>query len=99
MGNDNGDPMKGVTGGGLPAKLFRAIATAGLADLPPRQLALPASGGADDGSTTWDAADRAGSDRPAAANGSFLERVLRSLTKPGKTADPAQRLPEAGGDR
>ena len=27
LGNDDGTPMRGVTGGGLPAKLFHDIAT------------------------------------------------------------------------
>lgn len=38
MGNDNGTPMKRVTGGGLPARLWRDFMTQALANSPPRQL-------------------------------------------------------------
>lgn len=38
MGNDDGHPMKKVTGGGLPAQLWRGFMEAALADLPPSPL-------------------------------------------------------------
>ncbi len=38
LGNDDGTPMKGVTGGGLPAQLFREIMTAAHKGLEPRSL-------------------------------------------------------------
>ena len=46
MGNDDGRPMKKVTGGGLPARLWRNFMTAAHEDLPPRPLpGLPATDG------------------------------------------------------
>ena len=38
MGNDEGRPMKGVTGGGLPARLWRDIMAAAHKDLVVRPL-------------------------------------------------------------
>ena len=38
MGNDNGTPMRDVTGGGAPAKLWRDFMAAAHAGLPPRPL-------------------------------------------------------------
>ena len=38
MGNDDGKPMQRVTGGGLPAQLWRDVMTAAHGDLPPRPL-------------------------------------------------------------
>ncbi len=39
MGNDNGKPMKNVTGGGVPARLWRDFMISAHAGLPPRPLA------------------------------------------------------------
>ena len=38
MGNDDGLPMKGVTGGGLPARLWRGFMTAALDGVAPKPL-------------------------------------------------------------
>ncbi len=38
LGNDDGSPMKGVTGGGLPARLFRDVMTAAHKGLEPKAL-------------------------------------------------------------
>jgi len=38
MGNDNAEPMKGVTGGSFPARLWRDFATMALRDIPPGDL-------------------------------------------------------------
>jgi penicillin-binding protein 1A len=38
MGNDNASPMKGVTGGSLPARLWKRIMTRAHWNLPPRPL-------------------------------------------------------------
>jgi penicillin-binding protein 1A len=38
IGNDSGAPMKKATGGGLPARIFKAFMTAAESDLPPRLL-------------------------------------------------------------
>ena len=42
VGNDDGAPMKGVTGGGLPARLWKRFMGAALAGSPPRPLLDPA---------------------------------------------------------
>jgi penicillin-binding protein 1A len=63
MGRDDARPMKGVTGGGAPARLWRAFMTAALTGVPPRPLPIappapprprprreaPSGGGAFDG--------------------------------------------------
>ena len=41
VGNDDARPMKGVTGGGLPATLWQQFMTAAHAGLPPRPLPSP----------------------------------------------------------
>jgi penicillin-binding protein 1A len=41
MGNDDGRPMKGVTGGGLPARLWRRFMIVAHAGRPPRPLPKP----------------------------------------------------------
>jgi len=38
LGNDESTPMKKVTGGGLPARLWRAFMTDALKGVPARQL-------------------------------------------------------------
>ncbi len=38
VGNDDGTPMNGVTGGGLPARIWRDVMLAAHRDLPPRPL-------------------------------------------------------------
>jgi penicillin-binding protein 1A len=43
LGNDDAKPMKNVTGGGLPARLWRDFMQAAHAGLPPRPLPLPAT--------------------------------------------------------
>jgi penicillin-binding protein 1A len=43
VGNDDNSPMKGVTGGGLPARLWRAYMTAALEGEPARPLPYPAA--------------------------------------------------------
>jgi len=41
LGNDDNKPMKNVTGGGMPARLWRDFMQAAHAGLPPRPLPLP----------------------------------------------------------
>jgi penicillin-binding protein 1A len=41
VGNDDGAPTDGVTGGGLPARIWRDVMTAAHEDLPPRPLPAP----------------------------------------------------------
>jgi penicillin-binding protein 1A len=45
MGNDNGAPSRGVTGGGLPARLWRAVMAAGHEGLARRELPGERPGG------------------------------------------------------
>ena len=41
IGNDDGSPMKRVTGGGLPAEIWRTFMAGALAGTPARPLSLP----------------------------------------------------------
>ena len=41
VGNDNGAPMEGVTGGALPARIWRSFMVRALAGTPVRSLELP----------------------------------------------------------
>src|SRR5262245_8240683 len=43
VGNDDNSPMKGVTGGGLPARLWQAYMREALKDEPVRPLPIPAN--------------------------------------------------------
>ena len=56
FGNDDEKPMKRVTGGGLPARTWRAFITAALAGRPPRALPAPSRRRPDDrvAGTIWD---------------------------------------------
>jgi penicillin-binding protein 1A len=44
VGNDNGQPMRNVTGGGLPARMWRRFMTAAHAGLAPRSLVAAPAG-------------------------------------------------------
>ncbi|MGO1119009.1 transglycosylase domain-containing protein [Rhodovibrionaceae bacterium A322] len=90
MGNDDGRPMKDVTGGGLPAKLFSKIARSGLEGLPSRQLAAPLAQSALEPATP--ASQGTGDD----SEGSLLDRVLRSFSSDDENDQPGQRLPQPG---
>jgi len=69
LGNDDNKPMKTVTGGGMPARLWRDFMLAAHAGLPPRPLPLPtaAMASADTGQG-YQTAPIPGAD-PAAATG------------------------------
>jgi penicillin-binding protein 1A len=43
VGNDDGAPMRRVTGGGLPAEVWRTFMAGALAGTPPKPLPLPAA--------------------------------------------------------
>ena len=53
MGNDDNKPMKSVSGGGLPARLWRDYMLAAHAGLPPRALPLPEAAVASVEGTTY----------------------------------------------
>ena len=44
FGNDDGQPMKGVTGGALPAELWGAFMKKASEGLPPKPLKMPPGG-------------------------------------------------------
>ncbi|MEM7223418.1 MAG: PBP1A family penicillin-binding protein [Pseudomonadota bacterium] len=67
FGNDDGRPMKGVTGGSLPARLWGRVMARGLEGLPPQPLP--------DGGVV--VASRA---EPKEEEGGFIGRILKSLT-------------------
>ena len=67
FGNDDGRPMKRVTGGGLPAVLWGRFMARALADLPPRPLPKPAmTAAAEPDSFISRILRRLGADRPSA---------------------------------
>ena len=86
VGNDDNKPMKLVTGGGLPARLWRDFMLPAHAGLPPRPLLLPAAAVADaqtsarGGAEPW--AQPMPSQRPAARPGVGADKN-----------DPEYRLP------
>ncbi|SME93868.1 penicillin-binding protein 1A [Tistlia consotensis] len=100
LGNDDGKPMDGVTGGSLPAQLWRAIMTRISAGLPPRPLVYAAA--------VPSGAGRAG-EAPASDQGGggpgLLENLIERLTgSGGGTAQPrsdgaGRRLTKPGNDR
>ncbi len=74
VGNDDNAPMKGVTGGDAPARIWRDFMTPAHKGLPPRPLPEPESGPA----------------AVAQAAGGFLDRIIENLTGGGRTQGPAR---------
>jgi len=75
VGNDDNAPMKGVTGGQLPARIWRDFMAVALAGTPPKALPLPAR----DGPAIAAAPTRSPYD-------TLPERVRRALRASGPTA-------------
>jgi len=76
LGNDDGTPTAGVTGGSLPAVLWRRVVARAVEGVSPR----PLPGGGDE------IADSGGG-----SGGGFIERILRSLGQmPSPEAAPSQ---------
>ncbi len=71
MGNDNGKPMKGVTGGSFPARLWKDFMLRALANTPARALA--------DENLPLDQIEPA---PPHASVGTFFKGVFKSLFGP-----------------
>jgi len=75
LGNDDGQPMRQVTGGGAPARLWRDFMAAAHAGLPPRPLAEPPAADAGDGfiDRLLRSLSSSGGEQPAPANGDGYE--------------------------
>jgi len=88
LGNDDGSPTKGVTGGSLPARLWRRVMVRAQEGIAPR--ALP-GGGSALVETTSDVRDSAGG---------FVARILRALgaadSEPEAAGKPVQIPTRAG---
>jgi penicillin-binding protein 1A len=67
LGNDDGTPTKGVTGGSLPAQLWKRVMVRALEGVPPRDLPGGDAVVAENTSTVFD------------GDGGFIARILRSL--------------------
>jgi len=81
LGNDDGSPTKHVTGGSLPAQLWRRIMVRALEGVPPRTLP---GGGVSIAEGARNVLDEAGS---------FIGRILRSL---GRSKEPTVREDQPG---
>lgn len=77
VGNDDGTPMKQVTGGGLPARLWRAIVTRALEGEPPQPLPIHAPVPEPQPETR---------EARAPNEGGFLDRLIDSITSGGSNA-------------
>jgi penicillin-binding protein 1A len=87
LGNDDGAPTAGVTGGSLPAALWRRVVQRALEGVPPRPL--PGAG-------TAIAEAKAGRGDGGDDGGGFIARILRTLGKTTERgAEPAQSNPRA----
>jgi penicillin-binding protein 1A len=84
LGNDDGSPTSGVTGGSLPAVLWRRVVERALEGASPRPLPGGGEVIADAGSSR----DRGGGDD----GGGFIARILKSLGQ-GASSEPAPRDP------
>ena len=100
VGNDDGKPMKEVTGGSLPADIWKGVMVRALDGVPPRSLQGPAPGPADDAasgdflSNLFDRLIGGGSDGGSAG----ASNPQRGSSDPAAPA-AGGRLPPAGSDR
>jgi membrane peptidoglycan carboxypeptidase len=97
MGYDDNTPLTGVTGGGLPAEIWRRVTTRLLEGRKPRPLPSeigPARGPAlaMDGSLGGDGED-------LSVVEAVFRDVLRGLSGGGAEADPGDGAPVSGRDR
>ena len=89
LGNDDGSPTKGVTGGSLPARLWRRVMVGALEGVPPSDLPGGEAALVDAASELRDQA------------GGFIARILRSLgtgstnSRDAAAGKPAQDLAPA----
>ncbi|MFK7869781.1 MAG: transglycosylase domain-containing protein [Roseobacter sp.] len=91
MGYDDNTPLTGVTGGGLPAEIWRETMQRIHSDVPVRPL--PMIGPQEAGQQRNDGARDGGSSGPV----SLLEGLLRDIL--GGGGEPRSNPPVAGGDR
>jgi membrane peptidoglycan carboxypeptidase len=100
MGNDDNTPLTGVTGGGLPAEIWRETVTRIHREVPPSPLYMVSP---DSGQILLSGDPGGGSRRRATVVERVFFEVLRSLT--GGSRDDSHRGggrqfdPDAGADR
>jgi penicillin-binding protein 1A len=100
VGNDDGKPMKEVTGGSLPAEIWKGVMVRALEGVPPRPLQGPAPGPEDDAasgdflSNLFDRLIGGGS----GGGSSGASNPQRGSSDPAAPA-AGGRLPPAGSDR
>ena len=85
MGNDDNSPLTGVTGGGLPAEIWREVMVRVLEEVPPKPLPMadPAAG-----SNRIDREPQVETQKPRGRSGSFMEQLLRDILGGGSRSDP-----------
>lgn len=85
MGNDDNSPLTGVTGGGLPAEIWREVMVRVLEEVPPKPLPMadPAAG-----SNRIDREPQVEAQKPRGRSGSFMEQLLRDILGGGSRSDP-----------
>ncbi len=79
VGNDDNSPMKGVTGGNAPARIWRDFMAPAHKGLPPQPLPE----------------DEGGAAAVAQAAGGFLDRIIQNLTGGGRTPEGAPKAAPA----
>ncbi len=79
IGNDDGEPMERITGGSLPARIWRAFMQEAHRGLPARPLPLPSGA---------DAPLVAGSPNTSGGIGGFLESLFRRAGNAAPAAAP-----------
>lgn len=89
LGNDDGTPMRQVSGGGLPARLWRAVVTRALEGQPPQPLPLHAPVPQPQPETR---------EARAPDSGGFLDRLIESITSGGGESGGAARSGSGGSD-
>lgn len=85
MGNDDNSPLTGVTGGGLPAEIWREVMVRVLDEVPPKPLPMadPAAG-----SNQIDGEPQVEAQKPRGRSGSFMEQLLRDILGGGSRSQP-----------
>jgi len=85
MGNDDNSPLSGVTGGGLPAEIWREVMVRVLDEIPPKPLPMadPAAG-----SNRLDGEPQVETQKSRARSGSFMEQLLRDILGGGSRSEP-----------
>jgi penicillin-binding protein 1A len=87
VGNDDGTPMKKVTGGKLPAQVWHNFMIAALAGIPPRDFASPPP------SSLIDSVIQSLTGSGSSSESNALSGTVTPVTGPGTTVTPIGHLP------